>query len=349
MGLNTVSVVGPKREAAERRREKRDPMDDILKGLTIANQGFGIAVNYQRFQQLRETRADDEVNRAHVASQRDDARDGIGSKSDHDALMLGGKVQAAEGQAGAVPVKYREGDEVKTSYLIPKEKEATIKPPQGRWVDTVEGGRPVKKFVTGSHGMTLPSYEKPTSEGKKENATTKRKEAEYQTRINNIHANIAKMDKLIEDDGTFDLLGAHNDKLAQTIQDIAVDYAKVVDPDSVARESEVESAKKMLQITGLGVRNSTARDSLANFKDQMETRMNSRRVALGYDPLPTTKELAEGKKGGPGTALADEKRILVSNGKGEEFYIPEADLAAAAKDGFKPKTKSGDDAFNQGM
>ena len=129
-------------------------------------------------------------------------------------------------------------------------------------------------------------------------------EVELNARVNNINSNLDKLKGLIDKTGTFELLGPDSDTRDQIIQDIAVDYAKMVDPESVARESEVESAKKMLNVSGLFVKNNTAKSSLDEFRDQLETRVNSRRTAQGLEPIAKTKKPTYGD-----TAIADDKAL----------------------------------------
>jgi hypothetical protein len=135
-----------------------------------------------------------------------------------------------------------------------------------------------------------------------EKTTNPKAEVELGTRVNNIQANIDKLKGIIDKTGTFELLGPESDTMDQVIQDIAVDYAKMVDPESVARESEVDSAKKMLNVKGLFTRNNTAKSSLDEFRDQLETRINSRRTAQGLEPIAKTKKPTYGD-----TAIADDK------------------------------------------
>ena len=82
---------------------------------------------------------------------------------------------------------------------------------------------------------------------------------------------------MITEKGTFEAFGPQSDLIDSKLYQIAVDYAKLVDPESVAREGEVASAKKyMLNIKGMTggllTRNKTALDLL----DQFESDVNSR-------------------------------------------------------------------------
>ncbi len=50
MSINQVQVVGPRSETVEQKKEKRDPLDDILRGLNLANGVLGLGVNYTTIQ-----------------------------------------------------------------------------------------------------------------------------------------------------------------------------------------------------------------------------------------------------------------------------------------------------------
>ena len=136
-----------------------------------------------------------------------------------------------------------------------------------------------------------------------EKTVSPKSEVELNSRVTNIQSNIDKLKGIIGKTGTFEMFGPESDTMDQVIQDIAVDYAKMVDPESVARESEVESAKKMLNVKGLGTRNSTALTSLDEFRDQLETRVNSRRSAQGLQPIDKTP-----RQGGDGSAIAGQDK-----------------------------------------
>lgn len=109
--------------------------------------------------------------------------------------------------------------------------------------------------------------------GNKTNQQVVKKQNEFASRYQNILGVIDKLDKMVEDKGTYELFGSHNAKLSQAIDSIAIDSAKMFDPESVARESEVKAFKDMLfEPTATGMRNATARDILKNYKSMLEDR-----------------------------------------------------------------------------
>jgi hypothetical protein len=73
--------------------------------------------------------------------------------------------------------------------------------------------------------------------------------------------------------------------------------AKLSDPSSVARPSEVEGFKKGLVSAGLGTRNKTAKDLLANFESEVNTRADNAYEIRGLSDLLKSrkKEIPEEK------------------------------------------------------
>lgn len=101
-------------------------------------------------------------------------------------------------------------------------------------------------------------------------------EKEFRNRYKSINDELAALNALIDQKGTYEALGSHNAELAQKIDSIAIDSAKLFDPQSVARESEVAAFKKMLFEPGaLTTRNSTAKDVLKSYQKMLERRAKS--------------------------------------------------------------------------
>ena len=104
---------------------------------------------------------------------------------------------------------------------------------------------------------------------------------EFNTRYSNIQNNLTKLDDIVNEYGTFEALGPQSGQMDQLIYDIAIDYAKLVDPGSVAREGEVKSAQKyMLPIKGLFVRNSTARGLIDSMKKNIQQKAQNRQAEI---------------------------------------------------------------------
>lgn len=325
-----IQVMAPRQEP-QKQEQKEDPWEKVLKGLQIAGGITGLAVDYQNFQQLRQQR---ELNDINLENQ----KQGLMTPGQVADLQTKG-IQFTAPKGDQSDVRFRQGGEIVSAGLsIPKPEpkqdlyttqvqrngklfDVTVDRLAGKELSAIEVGPVVApkqettefvrtdpetgrrtKVIADASGKVVQEFD--MGMDPKKEPTTARKETDYTTRVENIKANIKRLKDKIDDDGTFDWFGSHNQELDQMVQDIAVDYAKLVDPDSVARESEVENVKAMLKVTGLTTRDSTAIGALDNFLDQMETRINSKRIAQGMEPLPTTKE-SRGK-GGPGTALAAE-------------------------------------------
>lgn len=127
-------------------------------------------------------------------------------------------------------------------------------------------------------------------------------EATY--RKQNLQTNALRLKQLIDGKdekgndvgvGTFEMFGPEGTEMDSLIYQMAVDYAKLVDPTSVAREGEVESAKKyMLPIRswgGLGYSNKTAQKIIDRYLGSLDDRMRNTQSArlgtrTGIMPLP---------------------------------------------------------------
>lgn len=95
---------------------------------------------------------------------------------------------------------------------------------------------------------------------------------EVEDRRTNIEDNITKLENMIKEKGTFEVFGSHNQDMDRLTDLIATDMAKLTDPNSVARPSEVEMFKKGLVQSGFSNKNSTALDILKNFRGEVNKR-----------------------------------------------------------------------------
>ncbi len=100
---------------------------------------------------------------------------------------------------------------------------------------------------------------------------------EVEDRRTNINDALDSLDKMVADKGTYEMFGSHNQDMDRLIDQIATDMAKLQDPNSVARPSEVEMVKKNLISSGFQNSNSTARDIIKNFRSEVD-----RRAATAY-------------------------------------------------------------------
>lgn len=123
----------------------------------------------------------------------------------------------------------------------------------------------------------LKRQEKSEDDDKKRKEKYEKDSQEFNMRYDNINANLNELEDMIKTKGTYEMFGPHNDIMGSKLYQIAVDYAKVVDPASVAREGEVKAAEKyMLPIQGLGTKNSTALALIQKYKDDLAVKMKNK-------------------------------------------------------------------------
>lgn len=106
---------------------------------------------------------------------------------------------------------------------------------------------------------------------------------EVEDRRRNINSSLDQLDAMIEKNGTFELLGSHNQTMERLVDEVATDMAKLQDPSSVARPSEVEAVKKNLVQAGFYNSNATAREILKNFKADVKRRADSAYQVRGVE------------------------------------------------------------------
>ena len=120
-----------------------------------------------------------------------------------------------------------------------------------------------------------------------------------------MRSNLTKLDNLIKDTGTFELTGPEATQMDTLIYELAIDFSKLVDPDSVAREGEVKLAKEYLlpirNWGGLSLTNETARDLVVNFKTQLDKRLTSKLNQYNLGGLEIVQSLAKQADELPGT------------------------------------------------
>lgn len=134
----------------------------------------------------------------------------------------------------------------------------------------------------------------------------KKNKKEFDNRFNNIKTVISTLKQKIKDDGTHDFTGGHNENLSALIDSIAIDSAKMFDPESVARESEVAAFKKMLFEPGLTTRNATAQEILANYESMLEKRAQTLRT--GQPVIESDQKTKQPQYTLGGQPVADQRR-----------------------------------------
>lgn len=148
-------------------------------------------------------------------------------------------------------------------------------------------------------------------------------EANY--RFISLKNNAQQLKDLIEKEGTASFTGSAGSQMDSKIYQMAVDFAKLVDPDSVAREGEVAAAQKyMLPFRdngGLTTRNNTAKMQIDNYMKDLDSRLAARNAAkTGDTDAITYKKPAP--SGESGTAYAGPAAIpAVNPGQEEDGYV----------------------------
>lgn len=154
---------------------------------------------------------------------------------------------------------------------------------------------------------------------------------EIEDRRQNINTNLTKLRTMIDEDGTYEMFGSHNQDMDRLTEQIATDMAKLMDPASVARPAEVEAIKKTLVRPGFSNKNSTADNVLKNFEEEVNIRADSAYKIRGLESPTGRPQASESNQSNRGPSS---NKIKVSNGK-ETLMIDPEDLADAELDGFK--------------
>jgi len=104
---------------------------------------------------------------------------------------------------------------------------------------------------------------------------------EPRTRAANIERNANELYNLIDKYGTFESTGPESSMMDSKIYQLAIEYAKLVDPASVAREGEVATAQKyMLPVKGMFKSNKSAKEIINKFKQDAQNALATRESVL---------------------------------------------------------------------
>lgn len=114
---------------------------------------------------------------------------------------------------------------------------------------------------------------------------------EVNSRKSTIDSNVDKAINMIQKKGTYEAVGPHNDNLDRIMDQVAVDMAKLQDPNSVARPGEVELVKQGLVKSGIFQQNKTAISKLKAFKKEVEERARVAHESRGLTPQAETKTM----------------------------------------------------------
>jgi hypothetical protein len=237
--------------------EKEDPLDKLAKALTIAKAGFGIAADMSTLDSERARKKEEDKLRGLQTRKLEQELDASTDENDPQSPLMGAIREAAQKRGLTLP----EGTtpkQARTNF------DAFLKPKEVKEKDPLAQALAQERLDA----------------AREKRAAGPKRDKEWTGRFKNINTQLDALDKMIDDKGTFELFGGHEKKLQQAIDAVAIDSAKLFDPESVARESEVAAFRNMLFQPGtMTTKNSTARDILTNYKDIIKSRAENEGLA----------------------------------------------------------------------
>jgi len=114
-------------------------------------------------------------------------------------------------------------------------------------------------------------------------------EVSFDTNVGMAQDLIKQLRSTIKKDGTYESRFGNEDsaaKLDAIPYQLAITYAKIVDPESVAREGEVAAAQKYMITTGATASDAVALKQLAHMEKTIMTYQKKRRAATSTAPAP---------------------------------------------------------------
>ena len=117
---------------------------------------------------------------------------------------------------------------------------------------------------------------------------------EVEMRRKTIERNLRNLELAVSGGGIYEMAGPHNQNINRWLNDVATDFAKLKDPESIARPGEVELERSGLMQTGiwdaLTTRDSTALNVLKQVRKDLTGRVNDAYSVRGFQapaPAPT--------------------------------------------------------------
>lgn len=224
MALAQISMIGPRAEQQKQEKPKKEAIDYILEGLQVAQGITGIAVNYQT---IKSKMAENAVA--------EDKRQGILPITDQ-AEMAKDFDRVPANTEGSTLMKYRRGDEVESVSILPRKKEAGIRPPIK--IETSENGKNVTKVLPEADALNK-SFPSPVKDEKPPKDITVQERNTLQNQYDRdpevrkaktVLDSYASTQKLLEQ------------KTPASDLALVYNYMKALDPNSVVRETEAETA-----------------------------------------------------------------------------------------------------------
>lgn len=233
------------------------------------------------------------------------ARGRFGDQRDAEAVARAGAIQLAQAELNRLGAKEksetRKAAATQASAQLDMELQKTLGDMRNRqsqqWLQRQQLGLDQRRQSLGEAQFGLEVSRAKAGPGMNKDTATLINGVEERAR--NMKTRIGELKTLVSDKGTFETFGAHEEKLEAAVQDIAVDYAKLLDPGSVAREGEVAMARKLLFEPGtLKKSNKTVLEVLSNFERNLENRrLEAYRVRGLPPPADTSDRSVAGRLG----------------------------------------------------
>jgi hypothetical protein len=118
---------------------------------------------------------------------------------------------------------------------------------------------------------------------------TKQADIDFKTNVESAFAGAQRLREAVKNTGNFEVSDPKAKvTLDQAAYDLAIAYAKIVDPTSVAREGEVDAAKKYMLPMGFGTRNSVTLEAIKQYEQKIIDRVKARGQAREGADQPNT-------------------------------------------------------------
>ena len=276
-------------------QRKEDSLTTIAKALGIASQIYGIRTNMAQLDDFAAKREAEEKTRTASEANKKRVGQGILNRAEQIELSKTHEISPTKPEGVA---SFQIADEESGSPLYASVRQAKQTPLEKAKeklvaIDTVdEKGNPVTMYATPKAGQMFPKAPKADPNVKMNQ--------EFTERYNNLVSNAEKLKGLVKQHGTFELAGTAGEQMDGLIYNMAIDYATVVDPASVAREGEVAAAQKYTLpirngiVSGLGMKNSTAVSLIDDYIGSLQDRVKNRELAQqGVLVQPQAENVAE--------------------------------------------------------
>jgi hypothetical protein len=283
------------------RQQQADPLEKLATALQIAKTGFGIAADLKTLEEAKATKAA-ETKLRESQQKKLDREEGEAAEDNNPNSPIMASIRETAKRRGLILPEGMTPKQARTSFdAFLKPKEEKVKDPLAVEMAQVR--------------LEEAKAKKGEREEKKQTLVR-----EVEDRRQNIKDAIGILKKKIGEDGTWELLGSHNQDIDRIVDGIATDMAKLQDPQSVARPSEVDLVKSNLIQSGFKNANSTAADILDNFATEVDRRADTAYKVRGLEiPAMAKQQLSDEDKAALKWAQSNSKdpralEILKANG-----------------------------------